>query len=244
MFLLLMKYAPNMTVPLVMDTGVGNKCRMISINAAVKSVGEDISNVLLPLHAFTGCDTTSAFVRKGKIGPLRLLQKNTRFIPTFASLGESPSPSLEMYKDLEAFTCMMYGARSGVEDINKLRYTMFIIRYSPKNRLLSSDTGIDTSLLPPCRSSLRMHIQRANYQTMIWNQAHVQYPELPQPHDGQGWEMNEQTLSHKWSEGDILPQELVDLTVEQEGDDTEDEHFIIQDVIDDTDEEEDSEEDE
>ena len=45
-----MKYAQNMTVPLVMDTGVGNKRRMISINAAVKSVGEDISNVLLPLH--------------------------------------------------------------------------------------------------------------------------------------------------------------------------------------------------
>ena len=32
----------------------------------LQAEGSDASNILPALHAFTGCDTTSAFVRKGE----------------------------------------------------------------------------------------------------------------------------------------------------------------------------------
>lgn len=42
-------------------------------------VGEDLCLALPALHAFTWCDTTSAFVRKGKMRPLKLLKKDSEF---------------------------------------------------------------------------------------------------------------------------------------------------------------------
>lgn len=44
-----------------------------------------------------------------------------------------------------------------------------VIQETPRNQLLSSDSGIELSLLPPCRSSLQMHVARVNYQALIWN---------------------------------------------------------------------------
>ena len=55
------------------DTGTGNKRRLISIKAIVEKIGVQFSKALLGFHAFTGCDTTSAFMRKGKVRPLKLL---------------------------------------------------------------------------------------------------------------------------------------------------------------------------
>ena len=42
---------------------------------------------LLGIHAFTGCDSVSAFSRKGKTKSLTLLMKNTSYINVFKSLG-------------------------------------------------------------------------------------------------------------------------------------------------------------
>lgn len=241
-FLLLMKFSQNIRIPLIMDTGVADKRRLIDIRSAVQSIGNDLCNALLSLHAFTGCDTISSFVRKGKVGPLRVLQKNPQYIPVFKGLGTSPTVTPGQFDDLEAFTCLLYGARSGIKDINKLRYTMFMTRFTPKNQLLSSESGIDLSLLPPCRSSLRMHVVRANYQALIWNQANWAYPELPKPYNGHGWVLQGDKLGYQWTEEDeMLPEELVDLVLEQDDDEEEedDDYYNIQEGLFEDDEEED-----
>ena len=43
------------------------------------------------IHAFTGCDTTSAFCDKGKVKPLKILLKSKRYIVTFAKIGANAS---------------------------------------------------------------------------------------------------------------------------------------------------------
>ena len=199
-----------------MDTGVKDKRRLIDITSAVQSIGNELCNTLLSFHAFTGCDTVSTFVRKGKgkVRPLRVLQKNPQFMTVFAGLGTRETLSEEEFKDLEAFTCRLYGAKTGV-DINKLRYATYLTRFTPKNQLLSTESGIDLSLLPPCRSSLRMHIKRANYQSLIWNQTDLAYPELDKPYNGHGWTLKGDALSYQWTDGEMMPLELVDLAVEQ-----------------------------
>ena len=51
--------------------------------------GENICSVLPALHAFTGCDMTSSFVRHEKITPLEILEKRSEFVSVFQELGES-----------------------------------------------------------------------------------------------------------------------------------------------------------
>ena len=39
-------------------------------------LGDKLSQALIALHAFTGCDTVSAFAGRGKTGPLKQLKKD------------------------------------------------------------------------------------------------------------------------------------------------------------------------
>ena len=228
-FVLLMKYSQNIDIPLLMDTGVGDKRCLITVASAVQGIGPELCNAVLSFHAFTGCDTTSSFVHKDKVGPL--LKNNPKYIPVFTSLGTTSTLTEGQFEDLEAFTCLMYGERSGVKGINKLRYTMFMTHYTPQNKLLSSDSGMDLSLLPPCRSSLQMHVTRVNYQMLIWNQADVPYPELQRPYQGHGWDLQGNRLEYKWTKEQMLPKELIDLVLDQdEGDKDRDDEKLDTDV--------------
>lgn len=66
---------------LLSDTGAGDKRRLVNVQALVKDLGDKINLGLVALHAFTSCDTISAFVRKGKVKPLTLLKKHPKFLP-------------------------------------------------------------------------------------------------------------------------------------------------------------------
>jgi len=64
-----------------------NTQRYISINQMHAALGETLCNSLPAYHAFTGCDYTSSFNRKGSIRPLKLLQKNHDAQAAFSQLG-------------------------------------------------------------------------------------------------------------------------------------------------------------
>ncbi|KAJ8039087.1 hypothetical protein HOLleu_16699 [Holothuria leucospilota] len=61
----LLKFSQNISIPLIMDTGVADKRRLIDITSAVNGIDNDMCNAFLSLHAFSGCDTVSSFMRKG-----------------------------------------------------------------------------------------------------------------------------------------------------------------------------------
>ena len=143
--------------------------RLLNVNDIVSVKGSDICDVLPAFHSFTGCDTTSAFVRRGKVAPLKVLEKRPQFISTFRTLGKSTEAQTKTFNKLEQFVCFMY-SKPKYASINKLRYDLFMQKFRPASgNVLSSVDGIDLSLLPPCKDSLYMHMQRANYQAMIWN---------------------------------------------------------------------------
>ena len=48
---------------------------------------------------------------------------------------------------------------------------------------------LEPEALPPCDSSLRLHVTSANYQAAIWKRAIVPLPVIPSPH-GHGWEVD------------------------------------------------------
>ena len=72
-------------------TGKQNKLRLMYVDKVVDGINynnkADVSETLLGLHAFTGCDTASAFHGRGKVKAFRLMLKHD-FVSTFKSLSQ------------------------------------------------------------------------------------------------------------------------------------------------------------
>ena len=87
-------------------------------------------------------------------------------------------------------------------------------------KTLSIHNGVDISLLPPCRESLKKHCERANYQAYIWKNAHIAKVQLPS-REGCGWKMNEDgEIAIDWIK-DALPQPAVEALSEKEEEEAE-----------------------
>ena len=80
-----------------MKTRKGNKKCVINIDAVKQQIEQELAgdvdfkkfcSALPGLHAFTGCDSVSAFAGKGKAKCYNLLRKNLGFVETLESLGE------------------------------------------------------------------------------------------------------------------------------------------------------------
>ena len=84
---------------------------------------------MIGFRAFTGCDTTSAFWRKGKVRPLHLMFKNPDFIATFAELGVNWETNEHLLEKTEKFVCAMYGHATS-NSVNTLRYATFRYKIS------------------------------------------------------------------------------------------------------------------
>ena len=178
------------------------------VQAVAKDLGDEINLALVALHAFTGCNTTSAFVTRGKVKPLTLLKKHPEFLPAFHALGPGVDIEERVFKDVEKFTSD-YGSKLG--DINSLRYEKFIEIQRKPGEVLTSNNGVDMSLLPPCQESLKMHVTRANYQALIWKKADQATPSILGP-DGHGWNtIVKGGLEIGWTNGNLMPQELADI---------------------------------
>ena len=61
----------------------------INMNNIAEKFFQEECSALLGLHAFTGCDTCSAFKGIGKIKPIKVLQKNAKFNDMLARLGDN-----------------------------------------------------------------------------------------------------------------------------------------------------------
>ena len=87
LFFILLHYAQSFTETTILyETGKGTKKRLINMNNIAEKFSQEECSALLGLHAFTGCDTCSAFKGIGKIKPIKVLQKNAKFNDMLASL--------------------------------------------------------------------------------------------------------------------------------------------------------------
>ena len=80
-----------------------NNLTYISINQLFDQLVEPLCKVLPFYHAFTGCDYTSSFNRKGKIKPFKLLEKNPELQQAFLNLPHSGDISGDIKLIIESF---------------------------------------------------------------------------------------------------------------------------------------------
>ena len=85
---LILKYAQHIDPIVLFDTGTGNKRRLLNVKQIVEIKWFELRLALTALHCLTGGDKIRAFLRKGKITLLKVLEKFLEFIDFFGGLEE------------------------------------------------------------------------------------------------------------------------------------------------------------
>ena len=78
------------------------------------------------------------------------------FTNLFQSLEQKDDVSNEMYELSGQFLCTLYGHKEN-DDVNVVRYKMYCAKRDK----------CEANQMPSCISSLRQHVQRANYQILL-----------------------------------------------------------------------------
>lgn len=82
-FFILLIHAHELELTVYLDTGTGKHRKLINVSELADELGKDWCSTLLGFYVFSGEDCTSAFKGKGKVTPLKILQKNPKFHNAF-----------------------------------------------------------------------------------------------------------------------------------------------------------------
>ena len=85
-------------------------------------LGSELCRSLPGIHAFTGCDSVSAFSGKGKVIALKLFKQTKSFQTLLQEIGIEWNLTDERFAKLQKFTCKMYSSVSKTYDVNDLRH--------------------------------------------------------------------------------------------------------------------------
>ena len=188
---LCLAFSADISCPLFQKCGTKNKVRYLDNTKLRQALGYRVCTALIGMHAYTGCDTVSAFAGRGKLGALKLM-RSEHYQEVFRELGQSWGLSTDLLKKLQAFTCKLYTTSMTTEDINTARHQLFCARRGE----------LESSQMPPCKDCLFM---RANYQAGTWRGSLQQHPQVSSPVE-HGWAKNDDGHSSPWNEcGDLQP---------------------------------------
>ena len=191
----------NIPCPIYQKCGTKNRIRYLDITKLRHALGGDTCEALIGMHAFTGCDTVSAFAGRGKLTTLKKMVSDETYQQAFNSLGTSWEVSQELFQQIQAITCRMYLSSTNTTEVNKLRYQLFCAKRGE----------IESSQLPPCEDCLFMHTLRANYQAAIWRRSLQNKPIVPEC-IGLGWTIDEDgKLSVDWMRGSPAPDAVLQM---------------------------------
>ena len=191
---------PNLHV--LIDNSTGKNRKLYDLSACVLSTIQ--KQALVGLHAFTGNDYVSSFLRKGKKACWNKMKDNQEFLETFSLLGTDVEPSENVVRGLEKYVCSLY-AETRLDAVNDARRKIFWRTFARDKKIT------DLSLLPPCGASLRKHIQRSSYVASLWRQAND-----PQISVGDatnhGWKTD---LTPDWID-EPYPEDIAELLIESD----------------------------
>ena len=78
---LLVAHMSTFNADIYMRSGTSTKVKIVHVNKIATRLGQSVCLGLPGLHAFTGCDSVSAFAGKGKVSPLKLMRIAQRCEP-------------------------------------------------------------------------------------------------------------------------------------------------------------------
>ena len=152
---ILLYHAHTISLTIYLDTGSGKHRKLINLSDLAASLGESYCETLLGFYVFTGEDCTSSFKGKGKVAPLKKLEKNPRFHKCFQQLGDDWNVNADVLKEVEKFTCLMYGQsrETSVDGARVRRRRETHIQVQGRPRSPSAVLLCSKATCPACESS-------------------------------------------------------------------------------------------
>ena len=177
------------------------------------------------LYSFSGLlgnDYKTAFCGKGKVRPINLVLKDTKFVKVFSSLGSIPLEQ-QIFEEIERYVSIVYGFKR-IYKINDLIKSMFEEKSKPtiSSHPLEKIKSMDINLFPPWKVIIELQTKRAWFIAHLYKTAVEKY--LAINHTPIDWEQvkNHEYLQVKWFEGDQVPPQLeltyTDIGIEQSED--------------------------
>ena len=151
-----------------LKAGTSSKPKYIPIHEIWETFEQSVLDTILAFHAITGCDTVSYLKGHSKKTSWDVFLENHMLLQ---DIGKSEDLSEEGASMAEAFLCRIY--KVPYDSCDKGRVHLFCKCKPPE-------------ALPPTSDAVRLHIQRANYQTFLWRQANISVPVVPSPISS-GW---------------------------------------------------------
>lgn len=208
-FILLFHASQLAPLTIYLQTGYGQKRKVYNMSELAEDIGQRNCAALLGLYCFTGEDCNCAFRGKGKIGPMKKMQKKPMYVDVFEKLGSSWGVSEDTMEKLEQFVCFMYGFPR-IKHVNEVRSIM-LQKMVGEGKELNASSKVDMAKLPPCRDSLIPHVLRVNFRVCQWKMAQSAMIEVP-PATENGWMYGESgTLEPVWTVGEMLPSSVEDI---------------------------------
>jgi len=153
----------------------------------VHTIGPEKASGLPFFHAFTWCDTVSAFHGKRKKSARQTWNVCKEILITFTKLSQCVTALDNAdLQSLEKFVVVMYDRCSADASVNDARPNLFARKQRPYDAI------------PPTQSALKLHSKRAAYQGgIIWGQATLPLPVTESPADW-GWSRQGNTWKIHW----------------------------------------------
>jgi hypothetical protein len=126
-----------------------------------RQVDEHVRDNILFLHAFSGCDTTYAFFRQGKMKFLKLLNKNKQLGQLVSIFRDENASQDDVDKAGQHVVAFIYAAKASEQtSLDALWYQLFaqsIIKI-----------GFDLASLPHTTAAAHQHSLRMYHQVQFW----------------------------------------------------------------------------
>jgi hypothetical protein len=160
--ILLTAHAPSQSNNYFLKPGKGKAANLPYTTSSLK-FDEHVRDNILFLHAFSGCDTTSAFFKQWKMKFLKLLNKKKQLGQVVSIFKDQNASQDNVDKAGQRIIAFIYGVKSSEQtSLDALRYKLFaqsIIKI-----------GFNLASLPPTTAAACQHSLRT-YQSgiiMVW----------------------------------------------------------------------------
>ena len=158
--------------------GMGKHFQHYHLNTICHSLGVGKCKSLPFYHAFTGCDTTSQFLGKGKKTSWGAWKAYSSATTAFQHAVNNPFEVLDLastaFQILERFTCVLYDKTTSITTVNDLRQDLFSKRAKLMDNIPPTqvrDAYINWQLwfiFVSYQAALIQHTNQALYQASIW----------------------------------------------------------------------------
>ena len=160
------------------EFGKGKDRKWLPVHAYVKALKVEIWRAIIFWYAFTGFDTVSQFLGKGKKTPWNTWRRFLEATETFIRLSCVSKPLESDIKVIEKFVVLVHDASCPYTRVNDYRKYLF----SKLNRTIDQ--------CPPTKDALQLHILGVMLQIYIWSKS-TQFKEQSIALTDLGWDVDE-----------------------------------------------------